>query len=260
MDSKQKICKICNKRYANGKALGGHMRSHLAKLPLPLPPPKPNQPSVVSSTSPSLDELSQEFSSVVEDAILESENENENESESESRRRHVTRQRSKRRRRSETFSAEDAAFFLVKLSKDKWDKREVVGHNHEEELAKFKCQTCNKVFGSYQALGGHKANHKKMMKSEISDDDDEDNYESTDEEDGNEGRNNNYAVVDDHPIRTFECPFCFKVFGSGQALGGHKKVHFSNNLPISARISSRKFGNSLIIDLNLPAVADEEVE
>ncbi|EXC13935.1 Zinc finger protein ZAT9 [Morus notabilis] len=255
MDSKQKICKICNKRYANGKALGGHMRSHLAKLPLPLPPPKPNQPSVVSSTSPSLDELSQEFSSVVEDAILESENENENES----RRRHVTRQRSKRRRRSETFSAEEAAFFLVKLSKDKWDKREAVGHHHEEEVAKFKCETCNKVFGSYQALGGHKANHKKMMKSEISDDD-EDNYESTDEEDGNEGRNNNYAVVDDHPIRTFECPFCFKVFGSGQALGGHKKVHFSNNLPIITRISSRKFGNSLIIDLNLPAVADEEVE
>ncbi|XP_024028502.1 zinc finger protein ZAT9 [Morus notabilis] len=234
MDSKQKICKICNKRYANGKALGGHMRSHLAKLPLPLPPPKPNQPSVVSSTSPSLDELSQEFSSVVEDAILESENENENES----RRRHVTRQRSKRRRRSETFSAEEAAFFLVKLSKDKWDKREAVGHHHEEEVAKFKCETCNKVFGSYQALGGHKANHKKMMKR----------------------RNNNYAVVDDHPIRTFECPFCFKVFGSGQALGGHKKVHFSNNLPIITRISSRKFGNSLIIDLNLPAVADEEVE
>lgn len=36
--SSSKVCKICNKCFASGKAMGGHMRAHFAKLPVP---PKP---------------------------------------------------------------------------------------------------------------------------------------------------------------------------------------------------------------------------
>ncbi|KAM1302536.1 hypothetical protein ACFX2H_013456 [Malus domestica] len=38
---KQRICKIYNKWFSNGKVMEGHMRSHLAKFPLP---PKPQSP------------------------------------------------------------------------------------------------------------------------------------------------------------------------------------------------------------------------
>ncbi|XP_057737198.1 zinc finger protein ZAT9-like [Arachis stenosperma] len=34
-------CKLCSRTFANGRALGGHMKAHLATLPLP---PKPHQP------------------------------------------------------------------------------------------------------------------------------------------------------------------------------------------------------------------------
>ncbi|KAF7850893.1 hypothetical protein BT93_L4907 [Corymbia citriodora subsp. variegata] len=44
---KSKVCTICNRGFANGKAMGGHMRSHFAKLPLP-----PKQPDVQSEPTP----------------------------------------------------------------------------------------------------------------------------------------------------------------------------------------------------------------
>ncbi|KAI4383058.1 hypothetical protein MLD38_008939 [Melastoma candidum] len=33
--SKEKVCWICNRRFVNGRALGGHQKSHYALLPLP---------------------------------------------------------------------------------------------------------------------------------------------------------------------------------------------------------------------------------
>ena len=54
-----------------------------------------------------------------------------------------------------------------------------------------------------------------------------------------------------------ECPACFKVFASGQALGGHKRTHVTGSAtnPIP---SSTKFGNNNLIDLNLPAPIDDD--
>lgn len=52
----------------------------------------------------------------------------------------------------------------------------------------------------------------------------------------------------------FECPFCFKVFGSGQALGGHKRSHL---VKFSSSSLNDDSANLMIkesfIDLNLPA-------
>ncbi|GMN41007.1 hypothetical protein TIFTF001_010226 [Ficus carica] len=277
IDTKMKFCKICDKSYPSGKALGGHMRSHLAKHSIP--PKKPIQPDSVSASPSSSSSLinPQKSEPSREEYSMESDL-----SESESR-RSVTRRRSKRLRRSvddekkvrsaevtvsETCSDEDAAWLLVQLSKDKWDK---VGSKQKrevqvEELPKFKCEACNKEFDSYQALGGHKANHKRMMiNNEISEDEgddeeeeEEEDYESTyeEEEEGKKLRgNNNYVVVGDlPPKRSFKCQFCPKEFESGQALGGHKKVHYSTTVPVRARVSSAKHG--LIIDLNIPAATN----
>ncbi|XP_004516354.1 uncharacterized protein [Cicer arietinum] len=43
MENNSRVCTICNKSFSNGKALGGHMKSHLAKLPVPPKPPNNSQ-------------------------------------------------------------------------------------------------------------------------------------------------------------------------------------------------------------------------
>ncbi|XP_019169140.1 PREDICTED: zinc finger protein ZAT10-like [Ipomoea nil] len=86
---------------------------------------------------------------------------------------------------------------------------------HQEQL--YKCSVCNKCFHSYQALGGHKASHRKLASAS----DDNNNHPST--------SNSTAAVV--NPIgRAHECNICHKSFPSGQALGGHKRRHYEGNL------------------------------
>ncbi|KAE8022345.1 hypothetical protein FH972_008150 [Carpinus fangiana] len=64
----------------------------------------------------------------------------------------------------------------------------------------------------------------------------------------------NKVVVED---RVFGSPYCLRVFESGQALGGHKKVNFSNFGDI-ARSPAKSFRHNLI-DLDLLAPEEEEV-
>lgn len=301
----QRICKICNRRFPNGKAMGGHMRSHLAKLPIPPKPalkttsnsPESTPPTQSPSSSSSLNltprknpkrfyrSLNRELS---QDSVTHT---HDKESETESQPNNLTRRRSKRRRKevvkvaeqvssiiSETLSEEDVALCLIMLSKDKWaekpirkeadeldDEEEEPAEEEEEEhdellcrsrtrtgrnqSNKFQCETCKKVFRSYQALGGHRASHKKItIKAQI--------FEGEFSKDCNAGSTTgtiNYVI--EH--KTFECPYCYKVFDSGQALGGHKKVHFSN-FSNTRNIASTKFSDNLVIDLNLPAPEEDE--
>ncbi|CAN0908482.1 Zinc finger protein ZAT9 [Linum grandiflorum] len=71
--------------------------------------------------------------------------------------------------------------------------------------------------------------------------------------------------------RIFQCPYCFKVFGSGQALGGHKRSHLSSRTgsypsavdrypppPPPPPHSTSK--SCSLWDLNLPAAAEQEDE
>ncbi|KAL4324439.1 hypothetical protein GQ457_11G030260 [Hibiscus cannabinus] len=212
-----RLCGICNRSFANGKAMGGHMRSHLLKLKLPLPPP-------------------------------------------------TTTRRSKRLRNSPSLSAQDAAICLLMLSRDhpqpnpdsQTEDVAAAGNNgggedtENDELCSnmsakahpkyYKCETCNRSFRSHQALGGHRASH--SLKNKQIPEDDED---SGDDDDDRRIH---------HQQRIFECPFCDKVFQSGQALGGHKKVHFAHQDKASVSSSS----TPQLFDLNLPASTDDEEE
>ncbi|CAN6565130.1 unnamed protein product [Malus baccata var. baccata] len=302
---KQRICKICNKRFSNGKAMGGHMRSHLAKLPLPPKPQSPPQQQQLSdspeSSSPPFSTSNRAMHSSLDSAVVH----DGGDSDSESHPRNPTHRRSKRRRKvigqssltlpfeaeqvssvTDAFSTEDVAMCLIMLSMDKWEKVKVKNGvdesaNEEEEdesddrggsgfrshtrvrtRGKYKCETCDKVFISYQALGGHRASHKKILKTQVFDDYEEEEDEDFEEDDG---QNGNLAVVENH--RTFECSVCFKQFDSGQALGGHKKVHYYNNLTtntptrnVNLPSSTTNFVDNLVIDLNLPAPEEEEEE
>ncbi|TKY63656.1 Zinc finger protein ZAT9 [Spatholobus suberectus] len=186
---------------------------------------------------------------------------------------------------SDTTTEEDVAFCLMMLSRDKWkghkrddteqqqqrrrrrrgpydeeeddDEEEEEDGYESEELkpsskkssktrGRYKCETCDKVFRSYQALGGHRASHKKIRLDEA-----ELEVE---------------RVVVEKKIH--ECPVCFRVFASGQALGGHKRTHVIGSAAttttatatatatVSVRTSAR-VGDSLI-DLNLPAPVDDD--
>ncbi|KAJ9170580.1 hypothetical protein P3X46_018678 [Hevea brasiliensis] len=123
----------------------------------------------------------------------------------------------------------------------------------------YRCKVCNKAFPTYQALGGHKGSHRKLVG----------------------------VVVDDHssilsPIVTttsktpssfslsggaHECSICHRTFPSGQALGGHKRRHYDGgnnsgggNSSDSNNKGSTGVNSSLIsqrdFDLNVPALSE----
>ncbi|CAH2039385.1 unnamed protein product [Thlaspi arvense] len=140
------------------------------------------------------------------------------------------------------IAEEDVAFSLMMLSRDKWEEESDGEIRWEKKKMKwFECETCKKVFKSYQALGGHRASHKKKRALE--------------------GSSSSSAIlVSDEKKKKrssgHECPICLKVFSSGQALGGHKRSHatpagLDNNSPAKRRMIS-------FIDLNLPAPSEEE--
>lgn len=267
---RNRVCKICDRRFSNGKAMGGHMRSHFAKLPPRLPPAALTPSSSLSLSTHQQQQHQHQHrgkprTSVPPAARDRAATVHDRGSDTEPSRRRGKRDRSGLRRRrdggsaaradafsnadveqtvssvseTETLSEADVALCLIMLSRDKWPKRaRTEADEHEDDgddsvsvtqmdsragssRPKYRCETCNRGFGSYQALGGHRASHKKMS---------------------DESRN--------HKRLAFECPYCHKVFDSGQALGGHKKVH-NEAITVTAK-KSKDCGESSI-DLNLPA-------
>ncbi|XP_062213385.1 zinc finger protein ZAT4-like [Phragmites australis] len=148
----------------------------------------------------------------------------------------------------------------------------------EEKRGRYECPGCGRAFQSYQALGGHRASHKRINSScciaKVATDQPEPSVEtnnsfSTASAPASPDVDADRAVVavKSKKVTKFECPICFKVFGSGQALGGHKRSH-----SIAGELYERTNANgdagivepeqSLIaarfLDLNLPAPAAED--
>ncbi|XAR60543.1 hypothetical protein NMG60_11033962 [Bertholletia excelsa] len=71
----------------------------------------------------------------------------------------------------------------------------------------FTCKTCNREFPSFQALGGHRASHKKPRL--------------------NSGDHLQIQTPASSPAKpkTHECSICGQEFAIGQALGGHMRRH-----------------------------------
>ncbi|GMI69689.1 hypothetical protein like AT3G60580 [Hibiscus trionum] len=322
-------CKLCLKSFVNGRALGGHMRSHM--LNLPVPTNQLSQESEAASASYSSDEKGEEKKGqiyrlrdnpkrsvrMVDPQFVDAASVvlQDRESETESS-KNPNRRRSKRPRKildreeeddddddeeeeekkklkvninqlskteswaepepepvssiSDTTTEEDVAFCLMMLSRDQWKRKIHQDEEDEEEeeetdesegyfklskvnnnnnnrtaRAKYRCETCNKVFKSYQALGGHRASHKKIKAY----------TPVSTHETGNVG------ACSMPEKKLHECPVCFRVFSSGQALGGHKRSHVTAQVAATttktAVKSSKKLGDSLI-DLNLPAPIDDD--
>jgi hypothetical protein len=322
-------CKLCFRRFHNGRALGGHMRSHVMAAssaaayysPPPLSlastsstemdddadpaPQKPPTPCVAREEGAKKAFCFPELSGGGRAARGESSVVQDGESDTESSPRFaVSRRRSKRARRrapppaasdpehpassvSDATPEEDVAMSLVMLSRDSWTRRSrpgpgpgpdprwgpassgadrskdggvrsFVGADDEADRehgdvarprGRHRCGVCRKVFRSYQALGGHRASVKK-------------------------GKGGCVPVPPSAAARSpkarrgqtgpavHECPFCSRVFESGQALGGHKRAHVAHGAPAPPVpwTPARSGDSSGSIDLNVPAATDDDFE
>ncbi|OVA07905.1 zinc finger protein [Macleaya cordata] len=143
--------------------------------------------------------------------------------------------------------------------------------------SKYECTTCNKVFHSYQALGGHKASHKKIkscfsskIESSETSIETEVSPDPTVESKLIKSCSNESPIKREREISCIakkskhECPICFKVFPSGQALGGHKRSHLIENAEVRGNqntvIQQQIPEIHDLLDLNLPAPIEEETK
>ncbi|XP_028768115.1 zinc finger protein ZAT3-like [Neltuma alba] len=96
--------------------------------------------------------------------------------------------------------------------------------------SRFECSSCKRVFGSHQALGGHRASHKNVKGC----------FANEDEE--------MMMVLEEH-----KCSRCLRVFPSGQALGGHMRRHWEKADPEPPHPSIPHLHHpGCGLDLNLP--------
>ncbi|XP_038707259.1 zinc finger protein ZAT9-like [Tripterygium wilfordii] len=172
-----------------------------------------------------------------------------------------------------------------KCKKLEFLEKDMIGEEGCEEVdrASMKHDSRIRVENEYESLtsrhslGGRRASHNKIngccgSMNEISEDSIDDEYVPT-------------FIVDPTTVDTFrkkkpleqdlsenvekkmvskkgkvhECPICFRVFRSGQALGGHKRSHFvGGSEDRSVVIEQEPSEMPSLIDLNLPAPIEEE--
>jgi hypothetical protein len=114
---------------------------------------------------------------------------------------------------------------------------------------RFRCSVCGKAFASHQALGGHKASHRKPTHLQKQQASSSSVTTSSAGSGGGQGRH--------------RCSVCHRSFATGQALGGHKRCHYWDGLSVSLTASGS--GSTVKgFDLNLmPATRwgeEEEVQ
>ncbi|XP_060169157.1 zinc finger protein ZAT4-like [Lycium barbarum] len=117
----------------------------------------------------------------------------------------------------------------------------------------FECKACKKVFNSHQALGGHRASHKKVKGCYAAKQDqlDDRNDVITHEDNSFKGsKSSSYYQFEQgsslsgasrRKSKVHECSICHRVFSTGQALGGHKRCHWLTSNSQDSSIFPAKF-------------------
>lgn len=129
----------------------------------------------------------------------------------------------------------------------------------------YKCSVCDKAFSSYQALGGHKASHRKHAGGGGGTGEDQSTSSAVTSTSAN-----TTTTASNGGGKAHECSICHKSFPTGQALGGHKRCHYDGGAGAAAGVggssaitASEGVGSTHTVshslrdfDLNLPALPD----
>ncbi|KAK4417608.1 Zinc finger protein AZF2 [Sesamum alatum] len=136
----------------------------------------------------------------------------------------------------------------------------------------IKHRTCDKFFHSHRELGGHGAGHKLQGNSSSMHttpsllsitvaDSKLDQFECIENQLEQDSAGNGIVSLESSKSKEHECPICFKVFPSGQALGGHKRAHYTGSNESKTNETTTVIQEVAevhnLLDLNFPVTADE---
>ncbi|KAJ8484862.1 hypothetical protein OPV22_017347 [Ensete ventricosum] len=135
-----------------------------------------------------------------------------------------------------------------------------------KKRSQFECKSCNKVFDSHQALGGHRASHKRMKgcpghRTHVAE-----NSTETDASSVDEAATENTGSGSSKANKGHQCLICSRFFSSGQALGGHKRSHLvatsgsGGDAAFPIAIPQQPLEKPGVLDLNLPADGSEDLK
>ncbi|CAL9123790.1 unnamed protein product [Musa textilis] len=131
-----------------------------------------------------------------------------------------------------------------------------------KKRSQFECKSCNKVFDSHQALGGHRASHKRMKgcrghRTHVAG-----NSTETDAS-ADEAATEDAGSGSSKANKAHRCLICSRFFSSGQALGGHKRSHWvattgsGGDAACPVATPRQPLEKPGVLDLNLPADGSE---
>ncbi|XP_022968648.1 zinc finger protein ZAT5-like isoform X2 [Cucurbita maxima] len=187
-----------------------------------------------------------------------------------------------------TDEEEDMANCLILLAQGRPQTPKHVDNNRSTAGAEkgvgigcygYECKTCYRTFPSFQALGGHRASHKKSKAIEaekkvlLCSDDEEIQFKNNMTHSISLQLNQKGSLCSNGKGKVHECAICGAEFTSGQALGGHMRRHRAMPVAMNTALSLTPMAMegedqrqpkrqrnmvSLDLDLNLPAPQEHD--